>query len=433
MPLTELSIKSLKPQKNPYRKADGGGLSLEITPAGGKLWRWRYYFNGKQQVLSLGKYPAVSLSEARKLRDEARELAKAGKHPTREKKARKLRSAYAGENTFEKIARRWMELKQKGLQGKYHKQCMARMEQYVFPMIGALPITEITIPDVVRVVEKIGNRGTIETAKKMKQLMGQVFRYAAQRGLCQHNPAADLRDILPSVEEKHYASIAPGELPKLLQAIDARENDMSKAAMQLLALTFVRTGELIGAKWEEIDWNREEWCIPKERMKMKRPHMVPLSRQTLAVLKNLHTLTGDKPHVFHSFASKSKHISNGTVLMALRRMGYRNQMTGHGFRSLASTILNEKGYAPDVIERQLAHEDGDKIRSAYNRAEYLLERKKMMQDYADILDAMKHDLTPVEYAEHKRRMEAVRKEREAEDQAIKQAARKKAATIWQPS
>ncbi|MCK4945501.1 MAG: site-specific integrase, partial [Alphaproteobacteria bacterium] len=195
----------------------------------------------------------------------------------------------------------------------------------------------------------------------------------------------------PSVEEKHHACISFDELPKLLQAIDSRENNMSKTAMQLLALIFVRTSELIGAKWEEIDWNREEWNIPASRMKMKRPHMVPLSRQTLTILKGLQTVTGDKPYIFHSFASKSRHISNGAVLMALRRMGYQGRMTGHGFRSLASTILNEKGYPPDVIERQLAHEDQDKIRSAYNRAEYLLERKKMMQDYADILDDLIKD------------------------------------------
>jgi len=389
MPLTELAIKNLKPQKTAYFKTDSGGLSLKVTPAGGKLWRWRYYFNGKQQILALGKYPSVSLSEARRLRDEARELVEEGKHPTREKKARKLRNMDDGENTFERIARLWLELRQKGLNDKYRKQCLARMEQHVFPLIGALPITEITIPDVVAVVEKIGNRGTIETAKRMKQLIAQIFRYAAQRGLCEHNPAADLRDVLPATEEKHHACIPLGELPELLQAIDARENNMSKVAMQLLALTFVRTGELIGAKWEEIDWDREEWHIPKERMKMKRPHLVPLSRQTLAILKDLQAITGDKPHVFHSFASKSKHISNGTVLMALRRMGYKNRMTGHGFRTLASTILNEKNYPPDVIERQLAHEDNDKIRSAYNRAEYLLERKKMMQDYADFLDIMR--------------------------------------------
>ncbi len=397
MALTELTIKNLKPKDALYRVTDNGGLCVEISPSGGKLWRWRYYFNGKGQMLALGKYPEVSLAQARKLRDDARELVKAGRHPTRTKKAQKLRRMYEGENSFEKIARRWLDIKQAGLNEKYRKQCLVRMEQHVFPVIGALPITEITIPDVVRVVEKIGKRGTIETAKRMKQLIGQVFRFAAQRGLCQHNPAADLRDILPTAEEKHHACIPMDKLPDLLKAIDAYQGDkLTQAAMQLLALTFVRTGELIGAKWEEIDWDRQEWLIPKNRMKMKRPHLVPLSRQTIAVLKNLHKITGHKPHIFYSSRSKSRHLSNGAVLMALRRMGYAKIMTGHGFRSLASTILNEKSYSPDVIERQLAHQDDDKIRSAYNRAEYLLERKKMMQDYADLLEGMKKRKSKIE-------------------------------------
>ena len=368
--------------------ADGGGLCLEVTPAGGKLWRYRFKLNGKAQLVALGRFPDVTLEQARIKRDEARILATSGKHPTREKKAIKLRRVHEGANTFEKVARHWLATKQKGLNQKYVTQNLARMEQRVFSMIGDLPIAEITIPDVVRVVESISERGTIETAKRMKQLIGQIFRYAAQRGLCQHNPAADLRDIIPRAEEKHHACIHPSELPALLQAIEAREPDLTKTAMQLLALTFVRTGELIGAKWDEIDWAKEEWNIPKERMKMKRPHMVPLSRQALAILKSLQSITGDKSFIFFSAASKSKHISNGAVLMALRRMGYQGRMTGHGFRTLASTILNEKGYPPDVIERQLAHEDNDKIRSAYNRAEYLLERKKMMQDYADLLSSM---------------------------------------------
>jgi integrase len=386
MALTELAIKHLKPKPKTYRVADGGGLCLEISPAGGKLWRWRYYYQGKAQMLALGKYPALTLAEARKKRDEARDLLDAGKHPTREKKIQKLRKAHEGANTFEKIARKWLELKEEGLNEKYAKQCLARLEQHVFPMLGALPLTEITIPDVVEVLETISKRGTIETAKRMKQLIGQIFRYASQRGLCVHNPAADLRDILPAQEEKHYACIHPSELPELLTKIEARDSDFTKYAMKLLMLTFVRTGELIGGKWEEINWAKEEWHIPKERMKMKRPHVVPLSRQALALLKELEAITGHKAHIFHSTVSKSQHISNGAVLMGLRRMGYQNKMTGHGFRTLASTVLNEKGYAPDVIERQLAHEDDDKIRAAYNRAEYLLERKKMMQDYADILE-----------------------------------------------
>lgn len=389
MPLTELAIKSLKPKAKLYRVADGAGLCLEITPAGGKLWRWRYYYHKRAQMLALGKYPSVSLSEARRQRDKARDLLKAGKHPSREKKAQKLRAMSEGANTFESVACRWFEQRDGRLNQKYHRQNLERMQQHVFPVIGVLPISEITIPDVVVVIEKIAARGTLETAKRMKQLIGQIFRYAAQRGLCRHNPAADLRSILPPTEQAHHACIPIAELPELLKRIDAREADLSKYAMQLLALTFVRTGELIGAKWDEIDWDREQWHIPKERMKMKRALMVPLSKQALVALKALHSLTGTKPYIFHSAASKAKHISNGAVLMALRRMGYQGRMTGHGFRTLASTILNEKGYAPDVIERQLAHEDANKIRSAYNRAEYLLERTKMMQDYADILEAMR--------------------------------------------
>ncbi|MGB4101010.1 MAG: tyrosine-type recombinase/integrase [Alphaproteobacteria bacterium] len=390
MALTSVAIKNLKPKASLYRVADGGGLCLEVAPSGGKLWRWRYYFHGKAQMLALGKHPVVSLEQARKKRDDARALVAAGKHPTREKDALKLRRIVEGERTFEKIARSWMEIKGSNLNKKYHKQSLTRMEQHIFPMIGALPITEITIPDVVRVVEANGKRGTLATARWIKQAVSQVFRYASQRGLCQFNPAADMRDLLPSAEEKHYPCIHPSALPALMQDMAAYQGDyLTKAAMQLLALTFVRTGELIGAKWDEIDFDREEWHIPKERMKMRRPHIVPLSRQALATLKTLHTITGGKPCVFHSQRGKSKHISNGAVLMALRRMGYAGKMTGHGFRSLASTILNERGFAPDVIERQLAHEDGDKIRSAYNRAEYLLERKKMMQSYADFLDDMK--------------------------------------------
>lgn len=390
MALTVLAIKALKPRESLYRVADSGGLCVEVSPVGSKLWRYRYRYNGKFQMLALGKFPDVGLEEARKLRDEAKAKLAAGKHPAREKKAQKLRQAVAGENTFERIARNWLALKAKNLNEKYAKQTLARMEQHVFPLIGALPISEITIPDIVRVVEKMGENGTIETAKRMKQVISQTFRYAAQRGLCQFNPASDIRDILPSSPDNHHACIPPAELPELLRAMKAYKGDiLTCSALHLLALTFVRTGELIGAKWEEIDFNRAEWHIPKERMKMKRPHLVPLSAQALEILEQLKAITGDQEHIFHSQRGKSKHISNGAVLMALRRMGYQGRMTGHGFRALASTILNEKGYNPDWIERQLAHEDGDKIRSAYNRAEYLLERKKMMQDYADFLEAMR--------------------------------------------
>lgn len=396
MLLTELSIKHLKPKAALYRVADGDGLALDVSPSGGKLWRWRYRYNGKGQMLALGKYPAISLAEARRLRDEARKILAEGKNPAREKKAQKLRAQYASENTFEAVARRCLEIKQASLNDKYRVQCLARMEQHVFPMIGHLPITEIIIPDVVRVVEKIAKGGTVETAKRMKQLISQIFRYGAQRGLCVHNPASDLRDVLPSAPDKHHPCIPVSELPDLLKAMKTHRGDrLTLLAMQLLALTFVRTGEIIAARWDEIDWTRQEWHIPAARMKMKRPHTVPLARQALDILKEIQDITGGKDFIFYSTRSKKKHISNGVFLMALRRMGYQGRMTGHGFRTLASTILNEKHYPPDVIERQLAHEENDRIRAAYNRAEYLLERKKMMQGYADILDGMRQGKTVI--------------------------------------
>lgn len=386
--LSDMAARNAKPRDKVYSLSDGQGLHLRVSPQGGKSWQWRYKLNGKERTYTIGKYPAVTLSDARQKRDEARKALETGKDPSREKKAAKLRNIANGENSFEAIARKWHEIKSPRLNEKYATQQLARLEEHVFPRMGALPINEITIPDVVQVVEAIAKGGTIETAKRMKQTIGQVFRYAAQRGLCEHNPAADLRDILPTPEEKHHACIPIAELPELLAKLEARPRDFTYYAIKLLMLTFVRTSELIAARWEEIDWEREEWRIPKERMKMRRPHMVPLSAQALALLRELHDKTGEKQHIFHSPASKSMHISNGTVLMGLRRMDYQNRMTGHGFRTLASTVLNEKGYNPDWIERQLAHADNDPIRAAYNRAEYLLERKKMMQDYADWLEGV---------------------------------------------
>lgn len=391
MALTHLAIEKLKPKEKLYRIADSGGLCLEVTPAGGKLWRWRYTYQKKAQMLALGKFPQTSLTEARRLRDEARALKETGKHPTRTKKAEKLKLAHEGENTFEVIARRWLEEKGARLNKKYHTQSVLRMEQHVFPYIGALPITDITIPDVVSVIDRMAKKDIHETAKRMGQLIGQTFRYASRRGLCTQNPAADLRDVLPGLEKKHHPCIDPSEFPELLRNIDSYTGDaLTTSAMKLMALTFVRTQELIEARWEEIDWDREEWHIPVTRMKMKRPHMVPLSRQALSILKEVKESTGHRDFIFYSHQSKKGHISNGSILMALRRMGYMGRMTGHGFRALASTILNENNFPPDVIEKQLAHQEKNQIRAAYNRAEYTLERKKMMQAYADILDRLQN-------------------------------------------
>lgn len=391
MPLTELQIKHLKARDRLYRVTDDNGLTLTITPAGGKLWHVRYRYNGKQQTYSLGRYPLVGLAQARKGRDEVHTLLLAGKHPTREKQITKLRRSVEGENTFKNICQKWLGQKSATLNQKYAKQTLARMEQHVFPLIGDLPITDINVPDCVRVLEKIAKHGTIETARRLKQIMSQTFRYATQLGLCLHNPAVDLRDILPSTPDKHHASIPLDEFPELLRKMATYQGDkLTIASMNLLALTFVRTGELIGARWDEIDFTQAKWNIPAERMKRRKPHVVPLSKQALGILKDLHTITGHREHVFHSGAAKSNHISNGAILMALRRIGYGKKMTGHGFRALASSILYEKGYIPQAIEAQLAHEDPNEVRSAYNyKAVYMPERTKMMQYYADLLEGMK--------------------------------------------
>jgi hypothetical protein len=243
--LTELAIKNLKPKGKVYRVADSHGLCLEVSPAGGKLWRYRYTFNGKGQMLALGKYPAVSLAEARRRRDEAKAQAEAGQHPTRLRKAQKLRRMEEGENTFERLARRWHDVRESKLNSKYHTQILTRMEQHVFPIIGDLPIKEITIPDVVKVIEKIGGRGTVVTAKRMKQCISQVFRYAAQRGLCDHNPAGDIRDILPSAQKRHHSCVQISELPTLLQKIEAKENDMGKMATRDPNASFLRISYIL--------------------------------------------------------------------------------------------------------------------------------------------------------------------------------------------
>lgn len=389
MPLTELVIKNAKAKDKPYRINDGGGLQLEIMPTGSKRWRFRYYFFGKQQILSLGKYPTVPLAQARKKRDDALLQIEAGKHPAREKKAEKLRQANRNYKTFEKLTRKWFEVREKELDEKYFKQMVKLFEKHVFPEIGKTPFDEVTTPQIVSVIETIG-KATAETAKRIRQNIGQVFRYGIQRGMRSDDPSAHMKDILPQKgkRKKHHACVPIGEAGALLLAIENRDEDSSKVALQVVAHTFLRTSEIIAGEWTEIDWDKGQWTLPPERMKMDRPHVVPLSRQAIAVLKKQYALTGNKRFIFYSPASESKHISNGTILMALRRMGYAKRMTGHGFRTLASTILNEKRYDKDVIERQLSHGEEDEIRDAYNRAEYLAERTKMMQDYSDILDAM---------------------------------------------
>ena len=294
----------------------------------------------------------------------------------------------AGQNSFEVVARRWLSIKK--IDETHRTRSIRRLELHAFSRIGFRPIQEIKTIELANCLEAVEREGVIETANRVKQIIQQVFRYAVRKGLIEHNPAGDLRDIIGHAPIKNRACIVPSELPTLLQKMSAYKGDpLTIAAMRLLALTFVRTGELIGAKWEEIDWARCEWHIPAERMKMRRDHIVPLARQSIVILKDLQKVTGKFDLVFYSPANNSKFISNNAVLSALKRMGYKGRMTGHGFRALASTILNEqRKYHPDVIEKQLAHADRNEVRAAYNHADYLLERKKMMQDWADFLDGV---------------------------------------------
>jgi integrase len=388
MPLSDVKIRSAKAEAKPYKLFDGGGLFLLVQPNGSKLWRLKYRYFNKERLYSVGAYPAISMAEARQARESVKKLLAEGIDPTLHRKTTKHKRMEASRNTLEAIARRWFDVK-KG-EDEHKQRSLRRLELYAFPKMGFRPIQEISTLELVTCLEAVEKRGVLETAHRVKQLLQQVFRYAVRRGLITHNPAGDLRDVLAYPEKKNFACIHPSELSGLLKSIAVYNGDaMTLAAIKLLAYTFVRTGELIGARWDEIDWARQEWLIPAERMKMGRDHIVPLTRQSLAMLHSLKDISGKHEFIFHAPANKEKHLSNGAILGALKRMGYQGRMTGHGFRALASTILNEqRKYHPDIIERQLAHAERNEVRAAYNRAEYLLERKKMMQDYADYLDAV---------------------------------------------
>ena len=398
MPLSEMRVRNARPESKPYKLFDGGGLFLMVSslagkpgdgkPAVSKLWKVKYRYLGKEREYAAGAYPIIGLSEAREIRDNVKRLLTGGTDPTQHRRNTMQQKAEAAENTFASVARRWMEIKK--AENSHKDRSLRRLELHAFPRIGFRPIGEIKTMELASCLEAIEKDGINETAHRIKQLIQQVFRYAVRKGLIEHNPAGDLRDIIGHEPVVSRACIPPAELPQLLRDMEAYNGDkLTIAAMRLLLLCFTRTGELIGARWGEIDWNRQEWVIPAARMKMRNPHLVTLSRQALEIFKELHEITGKHDLVFFSPANKDKHISNNAVLSALKRMGYAGRMTGHGFRSLASTILNEqRKYHPDIIERQLAHTDRNEVRAVYNRADYILERKKMMQDWADFLDSV---------------------------------------------
>jgi integrase len=397
MGLTVKQIENAKPSSKPYKLADTGGLCLLVSPSGAKLWRWRYRFDGKEKMMALGEYPLVSLLQARELHLAARRTLTAGVDPMTERKAEvEARQKEAqerqreAENSFENVARKWWEWWAFGKSPRHADYVLRRMEADVFPAFGHKFIDAVSAADIRELMLAIETRGARDVAKRAHETTGQIFRYAVANGLAKRNPATDFKpsDILKAAKEENFARVDAKGLPKLLATMDHYDGDaITRFALKLIAYTFVRTSELIEAPWTEFDLENARWAIPPERMKMDTPHIVPLSRQSLDVLRALKLLTGNGQLVFRGAQDKNKPMSNNTILFALYRMGYQGRMTGHGFRGLASTILHENGFEEAHIELQLAHMKRNKVAAAYNHAKYLTQRTAMMQWWADYLDA----------------------------------------------
>lgn len=399
MPLTDTAIRAAKPGSKPIKLSDEKGLYLEVAPSGGKWWRIKYRFAGKEKRLSLGVYPDVGLKLARERRDEARRLLADGIDPGEHRKAHKNARADAVANNFETVAREWFTKMLPTWTPDHADKIIKRLERDVFPWIGSKPIGDLTPPEVLATIRRIEARGRLETAHRALQNCGQVFRYAVATGRADRDPTGDLRGALPPTREKHMAAITdPAEVGALLRAIDAfRGTLIVQSALKLSALVFVRPGELRQAEWIEIDLDKGEWNIPASRMKgwtrkgITTPHLVPLAPQAVAILRDLQPLTGRGRFVF-SGRDPKKCMSNTTVNAALRRMGYdtKTEMTGHGFRAMARTILHEElGVDREAIEHQLAHAVPDALGTAYNRTKFIKERRVMMQRWADYLERLK--------------------------------------------
>lgn len=389
--LTDTKVRTVKPKEKPFKIADGKGLFLVVQPNGSKYWRFRYRFADKEKLLALGIYPDVTLADARRKRDDARKLLADAVDPGMAKQLKKRAQRLTAENSFETIAREWHIKFSSKWTEEHGGKILVRLEKDIFPWLGARPITEINAPELLSVLRRIENRGALETAHRTLQYCGQVFRYAIATGRAERDISFDLRGAIPPVKKRHLASITnPKQIGTLLRALkDYNGHLITKCALQLAPLIFVRPGELRQAEWSEINFEIAEWRIPAEKMKMRITHIVPLSTQALAILQEIKYLTGNGKYVFPSLRTLSRPMSNNAVLAALRRLGYaKDEMTGHGFRSMASTLLNEQGWNRDAIERQLAHAERNNIRAAYNYAEYLPERRKMMQHWADYLESL---------------------------------------------
>ncbi len=393
MELTQLAVKQAKPRGEPYKLRDGAGLYLRVTTGGSKLWRWNYRWEGKGKTMPLGRYPEIALMEARERHQAARKLLATGVDPMQRRKETKLAARAADAESFASVARLWWEHWRAHKSERHAATTWERLKGNVLPKLGTRPIREIEAPEIVAIVKEIEERGAVDIAKRALQTVGQVFRHAIAHGYAHRNPAKDFKpsDVLRPTRTINFARVDAKEVGPLLRAIEGyRGGPVTRFAMKLMALTFVRTIELIGATWEEIDWDAARWNIPKKRMKNKKPHIIPLSRQALDVLGSLRELRQGE-WVFPG-ERYGKHISNNTILKGLERMGYKGKMTGHGFRGIASTILHEQGYTHDHIELQLAHAQRNAVSAAYNHALYLEPRARMMQEWADYLDRTRQNV-----------------------------------------
>lgn len=402
MPLIDVSVRQAKPGDKPRKLADERGLYLLIKPGGSKLWRLDYRFDGKRKTLALGAYPDISLKDARERRDDARRLIAAGTDPSLKRKLEKLGRMTIAANAFELVAREWFERASASWTHGHGDRIIRRLERDVFPWLGTRPISEITPPELLTVIRRIEKRGALETAHRAMQNAGQVFRYAVATGRAERDPTADLRGALPPVREKHFAALVdPKDVACLLRAIDGFSGThIVKSALKLAPQLFVRPGELRNAEWGEFDVDSAMWSIPAARMKTRRDHLVPLSRQVIEIIEDLRPLTGHCQYLFPGVRDRKHPMSNATINAALRRMGYdtSTEMTGHGFRAMARTILHEQlDIDPHVIEHQLAHKVSDPLGGAYNRTKFLAQRKAMMQIWSDYLDELKRSADVIQF------------------------------------
>lgn len=405
MKLSDAKCRNTKPSEKIQKLTDGAGLYLEIKPSGAKKWRYRYRISGKETIFTIGDYPTVSLSEARAKRQEAHELVKDGKHPGTVRQSQRLQNELDSANTFQALAYEWMEKNTQNWSSQYRRQIEINLQRYVFPSIGLLPIKSVKSAQILNIIQRIerqgvdkrkGKKGSPTIALLVKQWCGAIFRYAVVTLRADYDPVAPINGVIKRPRVKHHPHLEGAELGRFVRALTAYEKRgmrQTVIAMKLLLLTFVRNSELRLARWEEFDLENAIWRIPGERMKMREPHIVPLSEQALQLLRELRTFTGPKGYILPNRSTRNTAMSAGTINRAIENMGYKARITSHGFRGTASTVLHEHDWPHEVIERQLAHAERNSVVKAYNHAQFLQKRRKMMQWWADYLDQIESEST----------------------------------------